>query len=99
MLDVFEHEGGRRIYRHRPGSGLGVGALPGMDGSGGYGGSWTPDTRNVAVGSLDVLGIDIVFSHNWIADGLLPLPNVDCTSPPGNCWVDRTTMRMEPQQF
>lgn len=72
---------------------------PGYDGSGGYGGSWTPMARDVQVGNLDVMGVDIVFSHDWITGGLLPLPNVDCTSPPGNCWVDRTTMRMEPQQF
>ena len=72
---------------------------PGYDGSGGYGGSWTPANRDVQVGSLDVMGVDIVFSHVWITGGLLPLPDVDCTSPPGNCWVDRTTMRMEPQQF
>jgi hypothetical protein len=27
------------------------------------------------------------------------LPDVACSSPPSNCWVDTTTMRMEPQQF
>ncbi len=72
---------------------------PGDDGSGGYGGSWVPASRNVSIGNLDVMGVSVVFSHDWITGGLVPLPNVSCASPPGDCWVDTTTMRMEPQQF
>jgi Flp pilus assembly pilin Flp len=86
-------------YQDGPGPLCDWNPCPGDDGSGGYGGSWTPASRDVQVGSLDVMGVDIVFSHTWITGGLVPLPDVSCTAPPGNCWVDRTTMRMEPQQF
>ncbi len=72
---------------------------PDMDNGGSYGGPWTPASRNVQVGNLDVMGVSIVFSHDWITGGLVPLPDVACTSPPNNCWVDTTTMRMEPLQF
>jgi TadE-like protein len=64
-----------------------------------YGGPWVPSLRNVQVGNLDVMGVSIVFSHQWITGGLVPLPDVSCTSAPSNCWVDTTTMRMEPLQF
>lgn len=64
-----------------------------------YGGPWVPNVRNVAVDNLDVMGVNVVFGHTWITSGLVPLPDVDCVAPPGDCWVDTTTMRMEPQQF
>jgi hypothetical protein len=87
------------VYQDGPGPLCDWNPCPGYDGSGGYGGAWTPTARDVKVGSLDVMGVDVVFSHEWITGGLVPLPDVACTSPPSNCWVDRTTMRMEPQQF
>jgi hypothetical protein len=86
-------------YQDGPGPLCDWNPCPGYDGSGGYGGAWVPSLRNVQVGNLDVMGVDIVFSHEWVTGGIVPLPEVDCTSPPGDCWVDRTTMRMEPQQF
>lgn len=87
------------VYQDGPGPLCDWSPCPGMDGSGGYGGSWVPSARNVQVGNLDVMGVSIVFSHDWITGGLVPLPDVDCASPPGDCWVDTTTMRMEPLQF
>jgi Flp pilus assembly pilin Flp len=86
-------------YQDGPGPLCDWNPCPGDDGSGGYGGAWVPSVRDVQVGNLDVMGVDIVFSHDWITGGLVPLPDVSCTSPPSDCWVDRTTMRMEPQQF
>jgi hypothetical protein len=87
------------VYQDGPGPLCDWSPCPGDDGSGGYGGPWDPSQRNVEVGNLDVMGVRIVFSHDWITGGLVPLPDVDCVSPPGDCWVDVTTMRMEPQQF
>jgi len=60
---------------------------------------WDPADRNATVGSLDVLGVDIYFSHTWIVGSFLPLADVPCTSPPGGCWSDTALMRLEPQQF
>ncbi len=64
-----------------------------------YGGGWEPSTRNATVGSLDVLGVDIYFSHTWIVGSFLPLADVSCTNPPTGCWSDTALMRLEPQQF
>lgn len=61
--------------------------------------NWPPPSRNVEVGNLDVLGVRIVYSHTWVTGGFLPVPAVDCASPPSDCWTDTAIMRMEPQQF
>ncbi len=60
---------------------------------------WDPATRNATVGSLDVLGVRIYFSHTWIVGSFLPLTDVTCTNPPNGCWEDTALMRLEPQQF
>jgi hypothetical protein len=72
---------------------------PDPDNFTGWGGPWIPNLRNVQVDNLDVMGVRITFSHTWITQGLLPLSDVSCNAPPGDCWVDTSTMRMEPQQF
>ncbi len=64
-----------------------------------HGGGWDPANRNATVGSLDVLGVDIYFSHTWIVGSFLPLADVPCTNPPAGCWSDTALMRLEPQQF
>jgi len=64
-----------------------------------YGGGWDPANRNATVGTLDVLGVDIYFSHTWIVGSFLPLADVPCTNPPNGCWSDTALMRLEPQQF
>ncbi len=86
-------------YDDGPGPNCDWDPCPDIDSGGAYNGTWVPGDRDVKVGSLDVLGVSIVFSHDWITNGLVPLPDVSCDAPPGNCWVDTTTMRMEPQQF
>ncbi len=61
---------------------------------------WDPEDRNVEVGNLDVMGVRIIFAHDWITGGgLLPLPDTACTNVPNNCWVDTAVMRLEPLQF
>lgn len=72
---------------------------PDPDNFSGWGGPWVPTVRNVQVGNLDVMGVRLTFSHDWITGGLVPLPDVGCVAAPSDCWVDTSTMRMEPQQF
>lgn len=63
-----------------------------------YGGTWT--TRDDALPDLAVVGVRVQFAHDWITDGLLPLPNVDCDGTPGAaCWYDTAIQRLEPQVF
>jgi len=78
---------------------------PCPQGSSGYvGWSWTPDERDVEVGNLDVIGVRIVYAHNWITGGLVPLPDSNCDNAalpaaPTNCWTEQSIMRLEPLQF
>jgi len=60
---------------------------------------WAPEDRNVEVGNLDVMGVRIIFSHDWLTGGLVPLPDVACTNIPSDCWVDTAVMRLEPLKF
>ncbi len=60
--------------------------------------NWNPEDRNATVGSLDVLGVRVYFSHTWITGGF-PIGDVSCTVAPTNCWADTAIMRLEPQQF
>lgn len=62
--------------------------------------TWSPDSRNVEVGSLDVIGVKAYFAHNWIT-GMFPMSHRPCTKGAKNttCWVEETTMRLEPLIF
>ncbi len=60
--------------------------------------NWNPEDRNATVGTLDVLGVRVYFSHDWIT-GAVPMVDVSCATPPTGCWVDTAIMRLEPQQL
>jgi len=60
---------------------------------------WPPGSRSVDIGSLDVMGVRIIFAHEWITGGLVPLPDVSCSVIPSNCWQDTAVMRLEPLKF
>ena len=65
-----------------------------------YGGTWTPDMRDVALPDLGVLGVQVTYAHAWVTGGLIPLPLVTCDATPGSrCWADTALMRFEPQVF
>lgn len=68
----------------------------------GYSGwAWTPDERNVAVGTLDVIGVKVYFVHTFIT-GFLPISSPLCDTPSGNptnCWTEDSILRLEPLQF
>lgn len=68
---------------------------------GGWGGSWLPSGRDVELPGLEVMGVELAFAHNWVTNGLVPLPDVSCTDGTfgTNCWKDTALMRLEPQQF
>ncbi len=51
---------------------------------------WPSGSRNVALGSLDTLGVRVNFTHSWLT-GILGLPDGD--------WADDAVMRLEPQEF
>jgi len=92
----------RYYYTYVDGTGPLCDWTPCPDPSAGWGGgNWPPTSRSIAVGSLDVMGIRMVYGHTWITGGFLPLPDVQCNngSPPTNCWTDTALLRMEPQQF
>jgi hypothetical protein len=65
----------------------------------GYGGGWDPSIRDVSVdGGLDVLGVRIYFTRDWVTGGLLPLDDQACTvASSSECWIDTTLMRLEPK--
>ncbi len=92
----------RYFYVYADGTGPLCDWNPCPDPSAGYSGwNWAPTDRSVEVGSLDVVGVRMIYGHTWITGGFLPLPDVKCDngSPPTNCWTDTALMRMEPQQF
>ena len=60
--------------------------------------NWNPEDRSATVGSLDVLGVRVYFSHTWITGGF-PLGNITCTGGVTDCWQDTAIMRLEPQQL
>lgn len=61
---------------------------------------WAPDTRDVALPDLDVVGVRVTFAHQWVTGGLIPLPKVQCrTIGASDCWADTALMRLEPQVF
>ncbi len=69
----------------RTGVGCGWNPCPG-----GGGVPWPPVSRNVALGSLDTLGVRVNFTHSWIT-GVLGLADAS--------WSDDAVMRIEPQEF
>ena len=74
---------------------------PCPDPDAGYGGwVWAPEDRDVALPGLDVMGVEVVFAHEWVTGGLVPLPDVSCTGAAGSgCWHDTAVMRLEPLVF
>jgi hypothetical protein len=73
---------------------------PCPDADAGYGGwPWAPANRDVELPDLEVIGVELHFSHEWLT-GFLPLGNLDCdTADFSNCWHDTAIMRLEPQRF
>lgn len=65
---------------------------------GGYSLNWEPTDRHATVGDLDVLGVRVYFSHDWVT-GAVPILDVSCSLPPAGCWADTAVMRLEPQQL
>jgi hypothetical protein len=65
-----------------------------------YGGGFIPANRDVTLDDdgLDVVGVTVLFSHNWLT-GVLPIGDVVCTSTGTNCWADTALFRLEPQNF
>jgi hypothetical protein len=62
---------------------------------------WSPIGRNVAVGTLDHIGVKAYFAHTFVT-GFLPVDSPLCDTPSGvptNCWTEDTIMRLEPLQF
>lgn len=66
----------------------------------GYGGSFSPAGRDVTLdaGGLDVVGVTVLFSHDWVT-GVLPISDVVCTATGTDCWNDSALFRLEPQNF
>ncbi|MEA2001982.1 MAG: TadE/TadG family type IV pilus assembly protein [Actinomycetota bacterium] len=73
---------------------------PCPDADAGYGGwPWPPPDRDVELPGLEVIGVEIHFSHDWLT-GFLPLPTLDCAAADfSDCWHDTAIMRLEPQRF
>jgi len=75
-------------------------AVPGYS----FGGGFLPSGRDVTLNDtgpnpgLDVVGVTVLFSHDWITD-VLPLPDVVCTATGTDCWADTALFRLEPQNF
>jgi hypothetical protein len=92
----------RYFYAYIDGPGPLCDWAPCPDPDAGYSGwNWSPADREVAVGNLDVMGVEITFGHEWVIGSLVPLPDVSCdnAATPTDCWADTALMRMEPQQF
>lgn len=73
---------------------------PCPDADAGYGGwDWAPADRDVELPDLEVIGVEVHFSHEWVT-GFLPLTTLDCiTADLSDCWHDTAIMRLEPQRF
>jgi len=66
-----------------------------------YGGAYVPSIRDVTLesgGTLDVLGVSVLFSHDWVT-GALPMSDVVCTPTGADCWTDSSLFRLEPKNF
>ncbi len=73
---------------------------PCPDADAGYNGwDWAPADRDVELPDLEVVGVELHFSHDWLT-GFLPLGDVDCVAADlSDCWHDTAIMRLEPQRF
>lgn len=73
---------------------------PCPDADSGYSGwDWAPADRDVALPGLDVIGLELHFSHDWLT-GFLPLADINCVAADlSDCWHDTAIMRLEPQRF
>jgi hypothetical protein len=65
-----------------------------------YGGGYLPANRDVTLDAdgLDVVGVTVLFSHDWVT-GVLPMSDVTCTPSGTDCWNDSALFRLEPQNF
>jgi hypothetical protein len=65
-----------------------------------YGGGYLPANRDVTLDSdgLDIVGVTVLYSHDWVT-GVLPIPDLICTTMGTNCWADSSLFRLEPQNF
>jgi len=62
--------------------------------------TWSPAARSVEASDLDVIGVRAYFAHTWIT-GMFPMSDKPCTKAQKDttCWVEETTLRLEPLQF
>lgn len=62
--------------------------------------TWPPAIRDVEATDLDVIGVKAYFAHTWIT-GMFPMADKPCAKATKNttCWVEDTTLRLEPLQF
>lgn len=73
-----------------------------------YGGGYIPGIPDDAGGrdvtldddGLDVVGVTVLFSHNWLT-GVLPFSDIVCDvdGDGSDCWADTALFRLEPQNF
>lgn len=86
-------------YYYKPGAGCSWSPCPDPDA--GYSGwDWVPSGRDVELPGLDILGVEVAFTHEWLTGGIVPLPKVTCDSTPGSvCWADSAVMRLEPKNY
>lgn len=89
-------------YTYDPASTCGWTPCPDPNVSGGphYGGGFVPAGRDVTLDDdgLDVVGVTVLFSHDWLT-GVLPLSDVVCNANGTDCWADTALFRLEPQNF
>ena len=89
-------------YEYRPATPCRWFPCPDPDAAGGpnYGGGYLPVNRDVTLDAngLDVVGVTVLFSHDWITD-ILPIDDVTCTATGTDCWADSALFRLEPQNF
>jgi hypothetical protein len=72
---------------------------PDIDNGGSLGGGWTDLDRDVALPDLDDIGVRVMWAHDWITGGLIPVGDASCSNPPSNCWTVDALFRMEPKVF
>lgn len=87
-------------YYYTPHPSGGCDWTPCPDHDAGYSGwPWPPEIREVSLPTLDVVGVELHFSHDWLTD-FIPLSDLSCTADDfSNCWHDTAIMRLEPQRF
>jgi len=97
-------------YKYDPNTACDWVPCPDPDVSGGphFGGGYIPGIpddlggRDVTLDDdgLDVVGVTVLFSHNWLT-GVLPFSDIVCDvdGDGSDCWADTALFRLEPQNF